>query len=74
HFLLYEVSDKNTFLLAEHKTILLENDISYPNQSPSSITNLVEQGIARKERRISSRRDTYSWLSWNYADWRNLQE
>ena len=65
-WLLRTVSDKNLFLLLEHKDKLTKLE-SYPFLSAKGVLNM----IASKKVRFKNEQKNYTWLSWNYADYRN---
>ena len=58
-FLLEEVSDKNLFVLYEHRDRIAEK------------TNYNFHFVENKREQFKSRQKKYGWASWNYADYRN---
>ncbi len=60
-FLLYEVSDKNLYLLLEYQDKIQEKE-NVPN---------LRKLIGYKESNFLRRQSHYSWLSWNLPDWKN---
>jgi len=67
YFLVYEVSDKNLYLLLEHQELLKSK-----NYNLRFDNRLVEQKIEKKKRNFVEKQTHYSWLSWNYPDYKNL--
>ncbi len=65
-WLINNVSDKNLFLLLDYKNKLYELK-SYPYYS----TKGVDAALDRKKQQFEDIQKNYSWLSWNYADYRN---
>ncbi|MCI5082042.1 MAG: DUF4173 domain-containing protein [Saprospiraceae bacterium] len=64
-FLLYEVSDKNYFLLKEHQPRLLKNlDVDQEN---------FILGMKNKENSILYRQQDSHWKNWNWADQKNFR-
>ncbi|MEM0992957.1 MAG: hypothetical protein AAGI49_07955, partial [Bacteroidota bacterium] len=65
-------SDKNLFLLEAHQDILLEKDFHLLQQhTAEKRADILEDRIRAKRQRFEARIAGVSWLSWNYADWRN---
>lgn len=64
-FLMYEMSDKNLYLLQKNKALLQDTTFT----SYSSVAN---QLVVKKERFLREQ-SNYSILSWNWADARNKQ-
>ncbi len=67
-FLIREVSDKNLFLLEENMPVLTK-------KAPESIYGLpvdYEKWVREKRQDFEAEQAKYSWLSWNWADERNL--
>lgn len=64
-FLINDVSDSNLFLLSDNLELLLERG----NEGTGYIVGGVEEKIAH----FITEQEKLSFLSWNYADWRNLQ-
>ena len=62
-FLVQEVSDKNLFLLYQHRSRLLESSL-YNEES-------LENALHNKKAALERRRQHLSWRSWNYSDVRN---
>ncbi len=58
-FLIEDVSDKNLFVLYEHKDLILAE------------THYNFQKIESKRRRFAAKQKHLGWASWNYADFRN---
>jgi Domain of unknown function (DUF4153) len=57
-FLIDDVSDKNLYFLIDY-------------QSNNSVPNYVRNKIEFKKRNFLKSQNRYSWLSWNYSDYRN---
>jgi len=66
YFLVYEVSDKNLYLLSKHI-----DDIE--RLSDGYFGNEFSTRLDQKWSDFAKQQQTYSWLSWNYADWRNWE-
>lgn len=64
-FLIEEVSDKNLFILEQHPSNLMN---TLKSQDPYLSNRLIS-----KKNRFLKQQTTYSWASWNYADYRNQQ-
>lgn len=62
-FLIEEVSDKNLFLLTQHRAEI-ERKSGAPNPG---------YPIEQKWKRFIEKQKEYSWLSWNWSDHRNLK-
>jgi len=67
-WLFYTCSDKNLYLLIDKQDVFKEKD-SYPKITEKNFDGLLES----KKRAFESRTNRYSWLSWNYSDYRNKQ-
>ena len=65
-FLLRDVSDKNLYVLLEQQEQFLQRE-SYPAVS----LEYKQSQLERKEHQVLQKAEKYSWLSWNYADYRN---
>lgn len=72
-FLLQVVSEKNLYILEENKAILEEKGFLSSNDYsiPMPYLAYIEKGIEEKRKTLERKKKTYSWLSWNYADYRN---
>jgi len=65
-WLLTDVSDKNLFILLENKEVLATKP-SYPSIKKHRIETLMKRKLIHfKQKQVG-----LSWLSWNYADYRN---
>lgn len=64
-FLTINVSDKNLYLLKKYKDEIVKK--LPKNYSPAKFN----QQYYKKLKRFEARTSKYSWLSWNYADFRN---
>lgn len=62
-FLLYDVSDKNVYLLMERAEQNLLPELTGPS---------LVHSIDKKKKAFIQKQARLSWLSWNYADHRNL--
>ncbi len=62
-FLVNDVSDKNLYILIENQAILKQ----YSNMS----SNQIDHFITNKAERFKKRTKNHSWLSWNWADYKN---
>jgi len=63
-FLVYEVSDKNIYLLYDLEYQILQNTPGYQEQNLRTYIN-------SKARKFERKNKDYSFLSWNYSDARN---
>ena len=61
YFLMHDVSDKNLFLLIEHQEELKR----------SGNHHNFDKALSAKKSRFWEKQKRYSWLSWNYPDWKN---
>lgn len=68
HFMLNTISDKNLYLLKEHRDKLVTLD-----DYPSIDTESIDRNIALKERRYKMRNRQQGWPSWNLSDYRNAK-
>ena len=66
-FLTQDISDKNLFLLKKY------NDEIVKKLPPGYTQETLNKLCAKKMIRIKEKKIQYSWLSWNYADFRNEQ-
>ena len=66
-FLTQGVSDKNLFLLKKY------NDEIVKKLPPGYTQTTLNKFYNKKRKRIEEKKDKYTWLSWNYADFRNEQ-
>jgi hypothetical protein len=66
-FLTHDISDKNLFLLKKYNDEIVKK--LPPGYDQATLNKLCKQ----KMKRIEKKKDKYSWLSWNYADYRNEQ-
>jgi hypothetical protein len=66
-FLTQDVSDKNLFLLKKYNAEIVKK--LPPGYSRATLNKLCDE----KMKRVEEKKDKYSWLSWNYADFRNEQ-
>lgn len=64
-FLTQDVSDKNLFLLKKY------NDEIVKKLPPGYTQVTLNKLCAKKMKRIEEKKNKYTWLSWNYADFRN---
>ena len=62
-FLTYELSDKNLYFLEENSEEIIKNG------KKGNIS--VNQAVKDKWLNFQRRTEKHSWLSWNYADYRN---
>ena len=66
-FLIHTISDKNLYLLEAN----IQKMVNFSNSFlPNSITQ-IPLSIERKRAIFEQKQQSYSWLSWNYPDFRN---
>ena len=81
-FLVEDVSDKNIYLLFDNTELLATkmSEKPFPDSEYSQTTKFADAGerltylktvLKDKKNDFEERQKTYSWLSWNYADYRN---
>lgn len=66
NFLLYQVSDKNLFLLEENLELLKTKKV-WPEKTPE----IIEQEVQQKRAEFDLKQSRLTWKSWNAADARN---
>ena len=66
YFLIYEVSDKNLFLLEQHQHILEKRSVRKGAK--------LEAALRHKRQGFEKRQKEQTCLSWNYADAKNLKK
>lgn len=68
-FLSKKMTDKNLYLLFENKDLILAKR----NQSHGYQDQRFVENIEKTRDRFLKEQEQYSWLSWNYADYKNKQ-
>ncbi|MEM9888240.1 MAG: DUF4173 domain-containing protein [Bacteroidota bacterium] len=74
NFIIQKISDKNLFLIENEVDLLAEKDVFYSDYyHRDDIHLLLIEDLEEKRNRFNRKMEQVGWLSWNYADWRNLK-